>query len=55
MKGDLFDPAVQKRMGITAVWEHTCFCAIEPSQRSAYARALAALLRPGQRLLGLFF
>lgn len=37
------------------VIEHNCFCAIEPSQRESYVEAVRALLRPGGRLLGLFY
>ena len=35
--------------------EQTFFCAIDPSQRPAYARQCAALLRPGGKLVGLLF
>jgi len=38
-----------------ALWEHTCFCAIDPSRRPDYARAAARLLRAGGRLVGVFF
>jgi len=53
--GDLFD--VEWRIGreFDAVWEHTCFCAIDPSLRPAYAAAMAAILPPGGHLVGLFF
>ncbi len=37
------------------VLEHTCFCAIDPTRRDDYVRAVADALRPGGRLLGLFF
>jgi SAM-dependent methyltransferase len=37
------------------LWEHTCFCAIEPGQRDRYAEAAARLIRPGGRLVGVFF
>ena len=37
------------------VWEHTCFCAIHPSQRAAYVEAVAGALRPGGRLLAIFY
>lgn len=37
------------------VLEHTCFCAIDPGLRDDYVRAVADALRPGGRLLGLFF
>ncbi|MBI5154833.1 methyltransferase domain-containing protein [Candidatus Poribacteria bacterium] len=35
--------------------EHTCFCAILPERRADYARAAAALVRPGGYLVGLFY
>jgi SAM-dependent methyltransferase len=34
--------------------EHTCFCAIHPSQWPAYVEACTRLLRPGGVLLGAF-
>ena len=37
------------------IFEHTCFCAIEPSQRAAYARAAGRALVPGGRLLAIFY
>ena len=38
-----------------AVWEYTCFCAIDPARREAYADVLAAILRPGGLLLACFY
>jgi len=35
--------------------EHTCLCAIEPSRRDEYAAAVRRLLKPGGRLIGLFY
>lgn len=37
------------------VVEHTCFCAIEPKRREDYVDAVADALRPGGRLVGLFY
>ena len=37
------------------VWEHTCFCAIPPAKRSAYAAAMASTLAPGGVIAGVFF
>jgi methyl halide transferase len=37
------------------VFEHTCFCAIDPSQRAEYVGTIARLLKPGGRLLAIFF
>lgn len=38
-----------------AVFEHTCFCAIPPSSRPAYARAVARALRPGGLFVAIFY
>lgn len=38
-----------------AVWEYTCFCAIDPRRRGAYFALMRRLLRPGGYLVGLFF
>jgi methyl halide transferase len=53
-EADLFalPPALS---GFDIVWEHTCFCAIDPARRDDYVTAVAGALRPGGRLLGLFF
>ena len=37
-----------------AIWERSCFCALEASQRECYVRAMARLLKPGGLLYGLF-
>lgn len=37
------------------VLEHTCFCAIDPTQRPAYAQVVANLLRPHGELIALFW
>lgn len=38
-----------------AVFEHTCFCAIPPAMRTAYARAVSAALKPGGLFLAIFY
>jgi SAM-dependent methyltransferase len=53
--GDLMDPAVRDGRPITAVWEHTCFCAIPLEMRPAYVETMAAWLPAGGRLAGVFF
>ena len=37
------------------VLEHTCFCAIDPSLRSRYVELVTSILRPGGKLVGLFY
>lgn len=37
------------------VLEHTCFCAIHPSRRRTYALTVRDLLRPGGKLIGLWW
>jgi SAM-dependent methyltransferase len=37
------------------VFEHTCFCAIDPSRRSEYVAGVVAALKPHGRLLAVFY
>lgn len=37
------------------LFEHTCFCAINPSDRPLYAQAARNALKPNGQLLGIFF
>ncbi|MBT8044007.1 MAG: methyltransferase domain-containing protein [Verrucomicrobiae bacterium] len=53
--GDFFDPALAKEQQYDAIWEHTCFCAILPSQRDNYVESAYRLLKPGGILIGVFF
>ncbi len=53
--GDFLDPAWAAGRRCAAIWEHTCFCAIDPSLRDAYASACAALLDEGGILCGVFY
>ncbi len=60
LQADLFDGAALDRAGLGAhslsgVVEHTCFCAIDPSQRDHYRSTVDRLLEPGGWLLGVFF
>jgi SAM-dependent methyltransferase len=52
---DLFNLPVEMRGAFDWVWEHTCFCAIDPSQRPAYVDAVASALKPGGHLLAVFY
>jgi SAM-dependent methyltransferase len=54
-EGNFFQPPAAWLGTFDGIFEHTCFCAIHPSQRSAYARSAAELLRPGGRLLAIFY
>ncbi len=37
------------------VWEHTCFCAIDPSMRDKYVEAVHKILKPDGHFLGVFY
>ncbi len=37
------------------LFEHTCFCAIDPSERDAYVAAVRRWLKPGGRLLAIHY
>jgi len=52
---DLFALPERHRGAYDLVWEHTCFCAIDPSQRKTYVEAIIRLLKPGGMLLAIFF
>ena len=52
---DFLDPAQREGRTASAVWEHTCFCAIDPIRRDDYARSVAEVLAPGGVLAGVFF
>ena len=52
---NLFDLPSHLRGAFDWVWEHTCFCAIDPSMRAAYVDAVASALKPGGKLLAIFY
>ena len=52
---DLFDLPSDMRGSFDWVWEHTCFCAIDPKLRTAYVEAVAGALKPGGKLLAVFY
>lgn len=55
-RGDFLRDDLPAAFGLAAlIWEHTCFCAISPDQRPAYAAAAARALAPGSFLAGIFF
>ncbi len=53
--GDLFALPAEMRSAFDWVVEHTCFCAISPTMRGDYVRAVASALKPGGRLFGVFY
>jgi methyl halide transferase len=52
---DLFDLPAELRGAFDWVFEHTCFCAIDPSMRPAYVHAVAGALKPDGHLLAVFY
>lgn len=52
---DLFALPVELTSRFHWVFEHTCFCVIEPRQRCDYVGAITRALRPLGFLLGIFF
>jgi len=52
---DLFNLPPALRSSFDWVVEHTCFCAIDPSMRHAYAAAVAAALKPGAQMFAIFY
>jgi len=53
--GDFFSLPPDLRGAFDGIFEHTCFCAIDPARRGEYVEAAVAALRPGGRLLAVFF
>jgi len=52
---DVFDLGRTYPGAFDAVVEYTCYCAIDPARRPAYARSLRGALKPGGRLVALLF
>jgi methyl halide transferase len=55
VQGDFFALSAEMRGAFDWVFEHTCFCAIDPAQRPAYVEAAAGALKPGGKLLAIFY
>jgi SAM-dependent methyltransferase len=53
--GDLFELPVELDGRFDWIFEHTCFCAIDPNRRNEYVQTIVTLLKPGGRLLAIFF
>lgn len=52
---DLFHLGDEWNDSIDLVWEHTCFCAIQPAERIAYRNVMRRLLRRRGLIVGAFF
>src|SRR5262249_3572370 len=52
---DVFSLAADYTEAFDAVWEYTCFCAIDPARRGKYVDVLHDVLRPGGLLFGCFY
>jgi methyl halide transferase len=55
VQANIFELDAQFQGHFDFVLEHTCYCAIPPSQRTDYVRVAAELLKPGGRFIGLFW
>jgi methyl halide transferase len=53
--GDVLSPEWGDDVQFSAMWEHTCFCAIPPARRGDYAATAARVLPPGGLLAGVFY
>ena len=53
--GDFLNPDPSHIAAYDWVVEHTCLCAVNPDMRSAYARAVRRVLKPGGNYLAVFF
>lgn len=53
--GSVFSPPAEWAGAFGAVFEHTCFCAIDPADRGRYAEGVARVLQPGGLLVAVFF
>ena len=55
LSGDLFALPPSLHGVFDWVWEHTCFCAIDPGMRGRYVEAVTTALKPGGHLLAVFY
>jgi SAM-dependent methyltransferase len=55
VQGDLFALPSSWNGRFDWVVEHTCFCAIDPTLRADYMRAIAQVLKPGGQYFAIFF
>jgi SAM-dependent methyltransferase len=52
---DLFALPEDLHARFDVIFEHTCFCAIDPKRRQDYVDAIVRLMKPGALLLAVFF
>ena len=52
---DLFALPAHLHGAFAWVWEHTCFCAIDPARRAEYVAAVHGALRAGGHLLAIYY
>ncbi len=55
VQGDFFNPPEELLGAFDGLYELTCYCAIEPSERDRFAKSSAAILKEGGLLLSLLF
>jgi SAM-dependent methyltransferase len=55
VEGDFFNLPASFADSFDWLVEHTCFCAIDPAQRSDYVRAAARALRPAGQIFAIFY
>ncbi|MFC5050505.1 methyltransferase domain-containing protein [Rubritalea spongiae] len=55
VSGDIFELAENLYGRFDFVWEHTCFCALDPSLRSRYVEQMWKVLKQGGAVVGVFF
>lgn len=55
LEANMFDLPQQYPSHFDYVLERACYCAVDPGDRRRYVAAVAALLKPGGRVLGQFF
>lgn len=53
--GNLFDPPAEMRGAFDLVLEHTCMSALHPSMRQDYRRGIDLVLKPGGKLIGVWY
>jgi len=55
LQADIFSLSTKYDKKFDYVIEQTCFCAIHPSRRKEYETLVKAILKPGGKLIGLWF